>query len=144
LFFMRNPISIRNEWISTSKYLWSTDAGRDVGVPATVERLSREEREKYREKGDHYASFDFKLKDREDIISDYFFNNQTLKDWDGNCALEGEIKRFGAIRYKQDPSKIVVTKGFILEYIHKNNLSLNFVDRAVKFLGIDVELSDGL
>ncbi|HLD97707.1 MAG TPA: hypothetical protein VI815_00105 [Candidatus Nanoarchaeia archaeon] len=141
---MRNPISIRNEWISTSKYLWSTDAGRDVGVPATVERLSREEREKYREKGDHYASFDFKLKDREDIISDYFFNNQTLKDWDGNCALEGEIKRFGAIRYKQDPSKIVVTKGFILEYIHKNNLSLNFVDRAVKFLGIDVELSDGL
>jgi len=141
---MRNPISIRNEWISTSKYLWSTDAGRDVGVPATVERLSREEREKYREKGDHYASFDFKLKDREDIISDYFFNNQTLKDWDGNCALEGEIKRFGAIQYEQDPSKIVVTKGFILEYIHKNNLSLNFVDRAVKFLGIDVELSDGL
>jgi len=100
--------------IAECKWLYSQKAGRDIGVPATVDRL--------------LANHDILVTDgtdtREEMIFKYFFVGPKIPDEHGRNQVEGELKRYVAFKIGCLPQNARVSLTSIADYLKDNKLPL--------------------
>ena len=98
--------------IAECKQLYSGVVGKDIGIPATVDRL--------------LANQDILVTDgtdtREEKIFKYFFVGPKIPDEHGRNQVDGELKRYVAYRKGTSPRNVNVGIGNILDYLNDNKL----------------------
>ena len=134
-------------WIPQEKWYFSEAAGRDIGVPATVDRLiSRAASLKEtHDKKSSLSFLDFELfvnpiVPRETLIRAYFFNgeNNNVSGYDAPLRrtrnFVTELENFGSQKYGISPVQVFVDSKLIREYVKANSLSESFQMEAFMFL----------
>ncbi|MFH1711006.1 MAG: hypothetical protein ABH840_01720 [Nanoarchaeota archaeon] len=123
---------IENKWIADYKFEYSQQAGRDIGTPATVDKMfARRDQLRY----SPYLSalpgrpadmglIGLEVFDREELVEAYLFG-PSIPDEHGKSQLEGELRRFVAQIRRISPKQIAkVWPQEVLNYLRHNDLPL--------------------
>lgn len=121
---MDSWIGAANEWnwVGDHKWLYSEQEGRDIGTPATVDRMIR-------------IIHGLKPQDRIPLIEGYLLGPDK-PDYDGLNQLEGELKRFVAQREMIQPIEVDLCKEHVVQYGNQYNLNKAIIQKLVERLGL--------
>ena len=120
--------NLLDKWISDKKLSWSAEAGRDIGVPETVDRLielAKEAKAKSRiywqENGDTFMSLlqECRFPSREEMISQYLFNTEVEQD---SYRLKGELIRFVSQTDRIPQNRVAINSYSVRAYCKANKL----------------------
>ena len=140
---------ISNNWVADYKWKYSQEAGKDIGTPATVDKMFARRNQlrdssyssALSERPSDMGLIGLEVFDREELIKSYLLGRD-LPDEHGANQFEGELKRFIAQRRKISPQDTgEITPQEILNYLHQNNLSFSGIlaEGIAKRLNFDLE-----
>lgn len=126
---------IDNNWVADYKWRYSQEAEKDIGTPATVDKMFA--RRDQLQNPDYTATLSerpadmgligLEVVDREELIRVYLLGRD-LPDEHGANQLEGELKRFIAQRRKISPQNIgEINPQEVLNYLYRNDFLLTGV-----------------
>lgn len=108
----KEKIKFRNLFIADLKWLYSEQEGRDIGVIKTIDKYLAEHGKINGEK------------DRKKLVLDYLLN-RNIKDDNGCCSLEGELKRCWARQIgisPEDVKKDELDFTLLVNYLYESSL----------------------
>ena len=127
---------LANRWVQDYKWHYSAEAGRDVGTPATVDRMMARSRELKNDRtvtldGSEFFPFFSRPEDmgliglqvhRESLIEEYLLS-QNIPDSNGKNQLEGELRRYVAQITRTAPAEVKLTREYVAQYAQENKLN---------------------
>jgi hypothetical protein len=126
---------IRNNWVGDYKKVYSQETGRDIGTPATVDRMIA--RSAQLKSGCGFLTsrpYDMGLigmeTDNRDTLIEAYLLFQSLQDDNEKDQLEGELKRFVAQTQRIPPENVRLTPNLVWAYLMQNRL-VNAVGRKI-------------
>ena len=135
--------SLMLTWISEQKHLWSQEAGRDIGTPATVDRILSMQREAKKDHSEHgngrgtlmvcLAGHTFY--ERKQLILGYLSSYSVTRE-NGLNISEAELKRFISQRDGVPLVKVSLNSDSVKAYCNDNKLSDEFGLALIKNLHI--------